>query len=143
MHSSFGNRTAGARFQAVEDSRIVVTAGRFIREYQFITMRRGYYEGHRPELVALLSALDEASKWLSTNLDEGARLVSKKIGLDDVTIARRMFEHIKFDMAYTPQLRSDMEGDAKFLNIKIDWSTMFDTRALQAVNPEFVKAESE
>lgn len=126
--------------QAVDNSRIVVTAGKFIREYQFITMRRGYYDSHRSELIAFLSALDEASKWLSANLDEGARLVSKKIGLDDVTVARRMFDHIKFDMAYTPELRTDMEEAAKFLKINVDWSTMFDTRTLQAVNPKFVKA---
>jgi ABC-type nitrate/sulfonate/bicarbonate transport system substrate-binding protein len=125
--------------QAVENSRIVVTAGKYIREYQFVTMRSGYYDSHRSELISFISALDEANRWLSSNLDEGASLVAKKIGLDDVTVARRMFDHIKFDMTYTPQLRSDMEEAAKFLNIKIDWSKMFDTRALQAVNPEFVK----
>jgi ABC-type nitrate/sulfonate/bicarbonate transport system substrate-binding protein len=125
--------------EAVSDSHVVATAGKYIREYQFLTMRRGYYESQSAELVAFLSALNDASKWLSANLDEGARLVSKRIGLDDITVARRMFDHINFDLTFTPQLQRDMEAAAKFLDIKIDWQTMFDTRALTSVNPEFVK----
>jgi hypothetical protein len=87
-----------------------------------------------------LTALDEASKWLTANLDEGAILVSMRIGLNDPSIARRMFDHIRFDMAFDAQLQSDMEAAACFLGIKIDWPIMFETRALKSVNPEFVKA---
>ena len=102
-------------------------------------MRRGYYDSNPTELTAFLSALDEASKWLSANPDEGAILVSNRIGLADPTIARRMFDHISFDMTFTAQLQSDMEAASKFLAIKIDWPAMFDTRPLKLVNPELVK----
>ena len=128
-----------ALLEAVGDSHVVTTAGKYIREYQFLTMRRGYYDSNPTELTAFLSALDEASKWLSANPDEGAILVSNRIGLADPTIARRMFDHISFDMTFTAQLQSDMEAASKFLAIKIDWPAMFDTRPLKSVNPELVK----
>jgi ABC-type nitrate/sulfonate/bicarbonate transport system substrate-binding protein len=125
--------------EAAADSHVVATAGKYIREYQFLTMRRGYYDSHATELTAFLSALSEASKWLSANLDEGATLVSSRIGLGDPTIARRMFDHIRFDMTFTAQLQTDMEAAANFLGIKIDWPTMFETRPLKSVNPDFVQ----
>ena len=49
-----------------------------------------------------------------------------------------MIERIDWNIAYTPNFRSDMDGVGNFIGARIDWQTMFDSRYLQKLGASFV-----
>jgi hypothetical protein len=55
-----------------------------------------------------------------------------------VKVTRDMLERIDWNIAYTPNFRSDMNGVADFLGNKIDWDRMFDPRYLRELGSSYV-----
>jgi hypothetical protein len=56
-----------------------------------------------------------------------------------VDLAKRMIEKIDWNISYTKKFRSDMDRLGQFVNLKIDWNTMFDPRYLAKLGPSYVE----
>jgi ABC-type nitrate/sulfonate/bicarbonate transport system substrate-binding protein len=123
---------------AVKDAHILATAKGYFHEWEACTTSRDYAKGHEAELVAFVKGLDAAGKWITANLDEAATVVATAIRLEDVKLARQMLEKIDWSLAYTPKFRRDMDFVGDFMNMKIDWKTMFETRYLAKAFPSYV-----
>jgi ABC-type nitrate/sulfonate/bicarbonate transport system substrate-binding protein len=123
---------------AVKDAHILTTGKGYFEEWEAVTTSKEYAANHHAELVAFLRGLDEAGKWIPANLDEAARVVAAQIRFDDVKVTRDMLERIDWNIAYTPNFRSDMNGVAGFLGNKIDWDKMFDARYLRELGSSYV-----
>jgi NitT/TauT family transport system substrate-binding protein len=123
---------------AVKDAHIVTTAKGYFHEWEACTTSRDYAKGHEGELVAFIRGLDAAGKWITANLDEASGIVASAIRLEDHKLARQMLEKIDWNLAYTPKFRQDMDIVGDFMNMKIDWKTMFDTRYLAKAFPSYV-----
>ncbi len=124
---------------AVKDARILTTGRGYFREWEAVTTTREYANTHAPELVAFLRGLDAAGKWIPKNLDEAAKLVAAQIRLDDPRLARDMMEKIDWSIAYTRKFRKDMEFISGFINVKLNWDTMFDKRFLGKLGSGYVE----
>jgi ABC-type nitrate/sulfonate/bicarbonate transport system substrate-binding protein len=123
---------------AVKDAHILTTGKGYFEEWEAVTTSKEYAANHHAELVAFLRGMDEAGKWIPANLDEAARVVAAQIRFDDVKVTRDMLERIDWNIAYTPNFRSDMDGVAGFLGNKIDWDRMFESRYLRELGSTYV-----
>jgi sulfonate transport system substrate-binding protein len=123
---------------AVKDAHILTTGKGYFEEWEAITTTKDYAAQHAAELAAFLRGLDAAGKWIPNNLDEAAKIVAAQIRFDDVKVTRDMLSVIDWNLAYTPAFRRDMEVVSEFINVKIDWSTMFDQRHLAKLGGGYV-----
>ena len=124
---------------AVKDAHILTTAKGYFEEWEAITTTKDYAAKHGAELTAFLRGLDAAGKWIPNNLDEAAKIVAAEIRFDDVKATRDMLEVIDWNLAYTPGFRRDLEVVGNFINAKIDWPTMFDSRFLAKLGNNYVQ----
>lgn len=124
---------------AVKDAHILTTAKGYFEEWEAITTTKAYAANHAAELTAFLRGLDAAGKWIPGNLDEAAKIVAAQIRFDDVKATRDMLEVIDWNLAYTPAFRRDIEVVGNFINTKIDWTTMFDSRFLAKLGSNYVQ----
>jgi ABC-type nitrate/sulfonate/bicarbonate transport system substrate-binding protein len=124
---------------AVKDAHILTTAKGYFEEWEAVTTTKDYAANHGAELTAFLRGLDAAGKWITANLDEAAKLVAAQIRFDDVKATRDMLEVIDWNLAYTPAFRQDMEVVGNFINTKIDWPKMFDSRFLAQLGSGYVQ----
>jgi len=123
---------------AVKDAQIIATAKGYFHEWEACTTSREYAKSRTAELVAFIRGMDAAGKWIAANLDEAATVVAGAIRMEDVKLARQMLERIDWNLAYTAKFRSDMDVVGNFMNMKIDWKTMFDPRFLAKVSSAYV-----
>jgi ABC-type nitrate/sulfonate/bicarbonate transport system substrate-binding protein len=123
---------------AVKDAHILTTGKGYFEEWEAVSTSKDYAANHHAELMAFLRGLDAAGRWIPQNLDEAARVVAAQIRFDDVKITRDMLERIDWNIAYTPNFRSDMDGVANFIGNKINWDTMFDSRFLKELGATYV-----
>ncbi len=124
---------------AAKDVHLLTTAKGYFEEWEAVTTTKDYAAKHPAELAAFLRGLDAAGKWIPQNLDEAAKIVAAQIRFDDIKATRDILEVINWDLAFTPAFRRDMEVVGNFVNIKIDWATMFDSRFLAKVNSALVQ----
>jgi sulfonate transport system substrate-binding protein len=123
---------------AVKDAHILTTAKGYFEEWEAITTTKDYAANHGAELAAFLRGLDAAGKWIPNNLDEAAKIVATQIRFDDVKATRDMLAAIDWSLPYTPNFRRDIDVVANFINAKVDWPTMFDTRHLAKLGSGYV-----
>lgn len=123
---------------AVKGAHILATGNGYFEEWEAVSTSKQYAAAHGAELLAFLRGLDAAGRWIPANLDEAAKIVAAQIRFDDVKITRDMIERIDWNIAYTPNFRSDMDGVGNFIGARIDWQTMFDSRYLQKLGASFV-----
>jgi ABC-type nitrate/sulfonate/bicarbonate transport system substrate-binding protein len=122
---------------AVKDTHIVTTAKEYFEEWEAITTSKEYAADHEAELGAFLRGLDAAGKWIPDNLDEAAKTVAAQIRFDDVKATRDMLQAIDWNISYTPGFRKAMDVVADFVNLKIDWPRMFDSRYLAKLGTSY------
>jgi ABC-type nitrate/sulfonate/bicarbonate transport system substrate-binding protein len=122
---------------AVKDTHIVTTAKEYFEEWEAITTSKEYAADHEAELGAFLRGLDAAGKWIPDNLDEAAKTVAAQIRFDDVKATRDMLQAIDWNISYTPGFRKAMDVVADFVNLKIDWPRMFDSRYLAKLGSSY------
>ncbi len=123
---------------AVKDTHILATAKGYFEEWEAITTSKEYAAAHPAELVAFLRGLDAAGKWIPNNLDEAAKIVAAQIRFDDIKATRDMLQAIDWNIAYTADFRKAMDIVAEFINVKVDWATMVDTRYLAKLGSAYV-----
>lgn len=123
---------------AVKDAHILATGKGYFEEWEAVTTSKEYASTHEAELLAFLRGLDAAGRWIPKNLDEAARMVAAQIRFDDVKITRDMLERIDWNIAYTPNFRSDMDAVGNFIGAKINWQSMFDSRYLAKLGSSYV-----
>ena len=130
----FGWRTLAA----TKDAHILASAKGHFHEWEAVTVTKEYAASHEREIVAFLRGLDAAGKWIPKNLDEAAKIIAAQIRLDDVKLARDMIEKIDWNLAYTAKFRKDMDVVADFINVKLNWDTMFDQRYLAKLGAGYI-----
>jgi len=126
--------------EADKDAKILTTANSYFHEWEICSTNVQYAKDHAAELVAFLKGLDAAGKWIPSNVDEASQIAAKSLRMDDVDLAKRMIEKIDWNISYTKKFRSDMDRLGQFVNLKIDWKTMFDPRYLAKLGPSYVEA---
>jgi sulfonate transport system substrate-binding protein len=126
--------------EADKDAKILTTANSYVHEWEICSTNVQYAKDHAAELVAFLKGLDAAGKWIPSNVDEASQIAAKSLRMDDVDLAKRMIEKIDWNISYTKKFRSDMDRLGQFVNLKIDWKTMFDPRYLAKLGPSYVEA---
>ena len=126
--------------QADKDAKILTTANSYFHEWEACSTNAKYIKDHPAEVVAFLRGLDAAGKWIPDNVDEASQIVSKSLRMDDVNLVKQMIEKIDWNISYTKKFRSDMDKLSQFVNINIDWKTMFDARHLAQLGPSYVEA---
>ena len=123
---------------AAKDASIITTAKGYFHEWEACTTSRDYANAHEAELVAFIRGMDAAGNWIKANPDAAATTVASAIRLEDASLARQMLEKIDWNLTYSPKFRADMDKVGDFMNMKIDWKTMFDSRFLAKVSPKLV-----
>ena len=131
----FGTRVSAA---TKGEARILAKGGDYFTEWMIATASRGYVKNNRAELVAYMRGLDAASKWCNANPKEAADVYSARMKVKELDISRSMFEGAHWTVAYTPEFRRDIERLGEFINVKVDWNTMFDSSFLKQANPALV-----
>jgi ABC-type nitrate/sulfonate/bicarbonate transport system substrate-binding protein len=131
----FGTRVSEA---TKGEARILATGGDYFTEWMIATASRDFIAKSRSQLVAYMRGLDAASKWCNANPSEAADVYSKRMKVKELDISRKMFAAAQWTVAYTPEFRRDMERLGEFINVKIDWATMFDPSFLKQANPALV-----
>jgi ABC-type nitrate/sulfonate/bicarbonate transport system substrate-binding protein len=126
--------------EADSNAHIVTTRQPYFHEWKMVNTMPEYAKSHAEEIVAFLRGLDAAGKWIPTNLDEAAQIVAKSLRMDDVAVAKRMLEKIDWNIAYTQKFRADMDRIGNFVNIPVDWKTMFDSKFLAQLGPAYVES---
>jgi sulfonate transport system substrate-binding protein len=126
--------------EADSNAHIVTTGQPYFHEWEMVNTMPEYAKSHAEEIVAFLRGLDAAGKWIPTNLDEAAQIVAKSLRMDDVAVAKRMLEKIDWNIAYTQKFRADMDRIGNFVNIPVDWKTMFDSKFLAQLGPAYVES---
>ena len=122
--------------EASKDVHIVTTGEKYFHEWLMTNVTPTYAKQNQAEITAYVRAMDAASQWCNKNRDESVQVVAKYLKLDTGLV--KPIERINWTVADSPQYRSDMERLAEFLKLKLDWSKMFDTRALKQVSPSLV-----
>jgi len=126
--------------EADSNAHIVTTGQPYFHEWEMVNTMPEYARSHADEIVAFLRGLDAAGKWIPSNLDDAAQIVAKSLRMDDVAVAKRMLEKIDWNIAYTQKFRADMDRIGNFVNIPVDWKTMFDAKFLAQLGPAYVES---
>lgn len=121
------------------DAHILTAGAPFFHEWEMVNTTPEYAAEHGAEIAAFLRGLDAAGKWMVNNLDESAQIVGKSLRMDDTKIVKQMLEKIDWSIAYTKNFQSDMDKLSQFLGMGIDWKTMFDSKFLAQLGPNYVK----
>lgn len=123
--------------EATDDAHIVTTAAPFFNEWQISSTSPAYQQSHRAELIAYCGALHKASQWCNENRAESAEVVANNLRLD-AKLVRRMTDEIEWTVAYSQRFRDDMNKMAEYLDLTLDWDTMFDPSFLGEVDSSLV-----
>lgn len=129
----FGSRAA----QASSDVYIVTTGEKYFTEWLMTSATPDYARNNQAELIAYAKGLSAASTWCNQNREETAQIVARHFKLE-LDVVKQTIDRINWTVAFTPRFRSDMDGMADFLKIKLDWDKMFDARALRKADPALV-----
>jgi NitT/TauT family transport system substrate-binding protein len=73
------------------------------------SVRRGWAEAHRNEVVHFLKAVLQARKWLEDNRDAGAEFLANDLGIKP-KLARKGLDYYLEHQAWEPDLSIDMNG---------------------------------
>ena len=73
------------------------------------SVRRGWAEAHRDEVVHFLKAVLQARKWLEDNREAGAEFLAKELDIKP-KLARKGLDYYLENRAWEPDLSIDMEG---------------------------------
>jgi NitT/TauT family transport system substrate-binding protein len=95
------------------------------------SVRRGWAEAHRNEVVHFLKAVLEARKWLEDNKEAGAEFLAKDLDIKP-KLARKGLDYYLEHQAWEPDLSIDMEGLKTVVDIYAEQAKL----AGGAPNPE-------
>ncbi len=116
----------------------------YLASYMVTSVRKGLFDDDPDAAKAMVECSLKGAAYATKNLDEAAEIVGKEFKLPPAD-TKRMIEGMDMDVPFTPQFRKDMDGVNIFMKSKgkskadINWGSMFDQRAMQAVNPSLVR----
>jgi ABC-type nitrate/sulfonate/bicarbonate transport system substrate-binding protein len=73
------------------------------------SVRRGWAEAHRQEVVHFLKAVLQARKWLDDNREAGAEFLAKELGIKP-KLARKGLDYYLASKSWEPDLSIDLDG---------------------------------
>jgi len=95
------------------------------------SVRRGWAEAHRKEVVHFLKAVLQARKWLDENREAGAEFLAKELDIKP-KLARKGLDYYLASKAWEPDLSIDIDGLKTVVDIYAEQAKLADG----APNPE-------